>query len=56
MLGMVVSSMQSSDLHMGMDSDIGDWAEMCHGCTIVCLGFDLPTKHHHLMELWENFL
>ena len=41
---------------MGMDSDTGGLAEMCHGYTIVCLGFDLPTKCHHLVELWENFL
>ena len=41
---------------MGMDSDTGALVEMHHGYTIVCLEFDLPTKHHHLVELWENFL
>ena len=55
-LVMVVSSLQSSGLYMGTDSDTGGLAEMCHGYTIVYLGFDLLTKHHHLVELWENFL
>ena len=30
-------------------------AEMHHGYTMACLGFDLPTKHHHLVELWGDF-
>ena len=41
---------------MGMDSDTGSSAEMHHGYTIFCLGCDLPTKHHHQVELWENLL
>ena len=53
---MVVSSLQRSGLYMGMGSDIGGLADMCHGCTNVYLGFDLLTKCHHLVELWENFL
>ena len=52
----LVSSLQSSCLHMGMDSDTGGLAELCHGYIIVYLEFDLLTKHHHLVELGENFL
>ena len=54
-LVMMVSSLPSLGLHMGINNDTGDLAEMCHGYTHVCLGFDLPNKCHHPMELWENF-
>ena len=54
-LVMVVSFMQSPVLHMDMDSDTGGLVGMYHGYTIFCLGFDLPTKCHHLVELWETF-
>ena len=37
-LVMVVCSLQSLGLHMGMDSDIGGLAEMCHGYRNVYLG------------------
>ena len=55
-LVMVVSSVQSSGLYMAIDSNTGCLAEMHHGYTIICLGFDFLTKCHHLVELWENFL
>ena len=53
---MVVIFMQSSGLHIGMDSGTGGLAEMHHGYTIICLGFDLLTKCHQLVKLLENLL
>ena len=42
---MVVSSLQCSGLHMGMNSDTGGLAEMCHGHTIVYLVYFLWLCH-----------
>ena len=41
---------------MGKGRNTGNAAVTAHGYIGVYLELDLPTKWHHLVELWENLL
>ena len=41
---------------MGRGRNTGNLIVTAHVYIYVSLELDLPTKHHHLVKLWENFL